>query len=490
MEVIHESDPTAVDKTLEIVRNGGVVMLGLSGFFTLICAPTKAGSEKMEEIKQRRKGEKIFSACVGELDNLLQIIEKDSIPSGIQINPHVMEMFPPCQINVKITNDKDFNSIMVRDGALQGFILDNGHPCREYFKALEKGLLGYQDENMTNGKTYSAILGTSANVSGVGTITKWEDATVFCKEKEISLGIHFDHDKTMRLDSITIFRVRSDSFIPIRQGTMFHDIQDRLHVRAVTTITRFTGHIFNTLCDIGGDETIDGFYQVFRLIINNERKDTMNRSNLKRFLNSSKEILHETSTMSSRSFIAWLTNSQDSLGLDSLTNEDIHALFHLLDEDNDQQVSFPEFMHFLEYTHEEISPQLKALKHKFVQIMRHHLNQYTRAIPEPNDEAFTLDDAIKVYQMIDRDGGISLSKEELHSFLWSASNSEKMSEAELDVLYDFMKTKEVVDEITFLEFLQFLDIETSTNGRKRNTIEGDDDEYTRSCFGICCIKCK
>jgi len=196
----------------------------------------------------------------------------------------------------------------------------------------------------------------------------------------------------------------------------------------------FKRRVLNSLNTIGGALSIDGLYEVFKSIDEVDDNGTLDRAELKLFMEN-----------------ASLASGGD-MSEDKRIDSDI--LFDHIDVSSDGKISFIEFILYLEDVHgDNFSPQIKLLQDKA-----------RRAVGNASGKDFshleklTLHGLKEIFKNIDNDNNMTLSKEELTEFL--CETNEVMSDVELDVFFRFMDIDND-GRITFEEFIAFLDAKDS-----------------------------
>ncbi len=434
-------------EALKLMREGQIIMVELPNVFILIVAPTKEGCEKLEVMKKRPKGEMNFGVCIGDLEKFANVIERDSLPLAMKGGYSYFEYFEQSHMNVVVTKDKSFNSIMVRDGTLQGFLSRNGSPHRSLFRFLENGLADKAEKDIIGGKFFSSVAGTSCNYYHEGSITEWEKAYEFGLENKISLAISCKHDDNRERDvgSYSIFKIRHNSIAALRRGPIYRNIVKNPKMKEI--LVSFAKETIERLGLLDAKEmTINDFYDVFQEI---DFKNTgwLDRSELKRFLG----------------FL-----SSDT----TLEEKEVDTLFSAIDVSGDGQISFPEFFSFLEHGYEGKSDPMKHLESKFVKVMQGRVNR----VMGTRDKPMTLDILIKVFKSADTNNDSSLTKDELATFL---GETEAVSAIELDVLFEFMDeaSNGVIDFVELFRFLEDcteMDGDVNNMSRRHMTQKGSD----------------
>lgn len=194
----------------------------------------------------------------------------------------------------------------------------------------------------------------------------------------------------------------------------------------------FRKRVLNSLNEMGGNLSIDGLYEVFKSIDGIDGNGTLDRVELRLFLEK-----------------ASLAGDEVKKHIDS------DILFDDIDVSRDGKIQFVEFILYLEDIHgEDFSPQIKLLQEKSRRAVGNAVGKGFTSFEE-----LTQDDLKQVFKNIDDDNSMSLCKEELRQFLHT--NDVVMSVVELDVFYRFMDADEE-GGIDFSEFITFLKVQDST----------------------------
>jgi Ca2+-binding EF-hand superfamily protein len=415
-------------------------MIELPNVFCLLTLPNKHACEGMETVKNRPKGKKNFGVCIGHLENFVNLIEEGAMPLAMRSNriDH-FELFKNSHLNVIMTEDRDFNTIMVRDGSLQGYLSAEGSPHRKLFKYLEDGLKDMADLEMFNGKAYTAVAGTSANISHQGSITEWDDAKEFGAKTKIPLVIRRDSEenRNARLGSYTSFKIRQKEISVLRYGSIFKEIINQPKLQRVLssfakgTIDRLS------LLDVGGT-SINELYKRFQST--HKYKDGfLERDELGVFLNK---------------LVAVDGDAVNGAELDTFYNASAIV------EDRGG-ISFSRFIVFVDNTYEGKSPQLRLLESKVSRVFGAKVQSVIKRKDE--NALLTVDNLSEVFRFWDRfrDRAVeSVGKHEIVAFLsMDDSNDdvdEYVSSVEMEVLFEFMREEEN-GVISFDELLRFLE---------------------------------
>lgn len=423
----------------------------------------------MEAIKGRPKGKKNFGFCVGYLDSFFHIIEQSDFPASMRGSCDHLSNFEQSHVNVVISNDKSFNTIIVRDGTVQGWISAEGSPIREFLKKIEASLIGYNDINMLNGKYYSAVIGTSANRSGEGTITEWAKAKEFGEEKGITLIIRFDRDPRQKLGSFSIYKLRHDTLKTMRKGVMQKERKDDVNVRAYRV-----GLVQNILSDLNLDNGNMSLQQLYQAFLSVNKNGYVEKNLFYKFIS---KIEGETSLMKKKYFLSKSnkmkkyflikTNKMKKKYFLSKSNKikkkDIEILFNAIDFNDDQILSFRDIAQFLDdaYIGETSSP-LNDFQETFARSFRNLIRKKSRKIyneVKPEEEMISIDLFIQAFQSFDLVDDMSLSKEELVTILNSEGitmNGNDFSLVDVELLFALINPDEY-DSFKLDEIYRYLE---------------------------------
>lgn len=223
---IHISEPTAIPAVIEALRsNNPRVMLQMPTVHTLIAPPTQAGIQALNSTKNRLPA-KNYGSAIGSLSRFHALGDPDRLPNEFK-NAESLRLLEGAFIRLKVTNPH-FNSTAIRGGTHQGLLLPQG-PHRALLSELEEALHSVAEPELFAGKTYSAPLCTSANLSGdpLGSITDESRARDFFNTQEIPLWIRCD-SATGEAGSYPIFAFDGNQGSIERDGPGRREIQARL----------------------------------------------------------------------------------------------------------------------------------------------------------------------------------------------------------------------------------------------------------------------
>lgn len=223
---IHISEPSAIPAVIEVLRSSNPrVMLQMPAVHTLIAPPTQAGIQALNSTKNRLPA-KNYGSAIGSLSRFHALGAPEHLPSEFK-NAESLSVLEGAFIRLKVTNP-NFNSSAIRGGTHQGLLLPQGMH-RTLLCELEEALRPLAESELFAGKTYSAPLCTSANLSGdpLGSITDDSRAREFFNLQEIPLWIRCD-SATGETGSYPIFAYDGDQGSIERDGPGRREIQARL----------------------------------------------------------------------------------------------------------------------------------------------------------------------------------------------------------------------------------------------------------------------
>lgn len=294
---------------------------------------------------------------------------------------------------------------------------------REFFTSLEAGLAGHNEPGLLGGKDYSAPLITSCNENGKGTIVEWKLAEEFGKAKGIPLMIRAIEGggATNGKGSYPVVELRKDSFRILRRGVGIDDLVSRDAVSELRT--SFVKHILETAGLLGDELSLTGLLGLFKSI------DVDNSGYLDE---------EEMGKLFSRL-------AECSGG--SLSPKDSTAVFAAIDFNSDGQISFAEFLRFLNEAHDgaKIS-QMIALERKFVEAFESRMLKTTGSADISDAGAF-----ISAFEDIDLDKDGTVDKTEFRMFLQGDDcygeekkdqDDKALTELELEVLFSLIDVDE------------------------------------------------
>lgn len=204
-----------------------VVMIQLPSVFALLAAPNADGVRWLNAAKSRLPN-KTYSSCIGEVQRFYDMVMPGSLPPELD-SVDALRSLTGAILRVTVAPE-EFNSVTVRAGTHQALLLDGPHG--ELFNAIEAGLRDAVEPELFAGRTVSAPLGSSANISGHpdGSITTWERAWAFGKERGVPLVVRCEFADD-RQASPTILALLRDRVTVERAGPHPEQLLSRLPPR-------------------------------------------------------------------------------------------------------------------------------------------------------------------------------------------------------------------------------------------------------------------
>jgi len=363
---------------------------------------------------------------IGEAQNFLNIVEEGTIPNDLRDPTKFEKLFQLGHVNCIVNPDESYNTIVVRDGTVQGCLISNEYSkeYRDFFKQAEKGLVGHNDQSLIGGKTYCATLATSANMHGQGNITDRAKAVDFGKSRGIKLCINFK-PKSDNLDfgAYSIFKFRPDSIQVIRKGASHNKIMKSPAMSNMRV--QFAKKTIEELADIMTEDVdINTVHSIY-----------------KQFDANDDEGLDENEF---NSFVKHLKG----VHIENISEKDAKALFKAIDIDSNGSISFLEFVHFLEDAYDGYSPHLKKLVSKFIDVVRKRA-----AVSDSVSVTDNVQHILKAFEIIDTDKSDSCERPEFGAFLENGG----FTKTEVDVLFELIDMTHNGDgSISFTELIAFL----------------------------------
>lgn len=226
MREIEIQDSRSADTVVAALREN-VVMIQLPSVFALLAAPNGDGVRWLNAAKSRLPN-KIYSSCTGDIERFYAMVMPRTLPPELD-SVAGLATLTGAILRVVIA-EPDFNTATVRAGTHQSLVLDGPH--RQLFQAIEAGLSDACDLPLFAGRTVSAPLGSSANISGHpdGSITTWERAYAFGNERGIPLVVRSEFADD-RQASPTILALLRDRVTVERAGPHPEQLLSQLPAR-------------------------------------------------------------------------------------------------------------------------------------------------------------------------------------------------------------------------------------------------------------------
>jgi tRNA A37 threonylcarbamoyladenosine synthetase subunit TsaC/SUA5/YrdC len=226
MQVIHISEPGAVDAAVEAIRSHAI-LVQLPTVYVLLAPATHEGASWLDEAKQRQP-HKNYGTAIGDVERFYEMITPGTLApeldGGTRLNV-LTGAFIRCTVAAP-----EYDSVTVRAGTHQGVLLPAPH--RGLFMAIERGLADMADPAIMAGHTYTAPLCTSCNMSGHpdGSIVHWRRARQFAIERNIPLVVRGDA-AVGQAGSYPIFALSADAVSIERDGPRLEELKAALPAR-------------------------------------------------------------------------------------------------------------------------------------------------------------------------------------------------------------------------------------------------------------------
>lgn len=181
-----------------------VVLVELSRVFALIAPPTIAGVTILNQVKNRLPG-KYYGTVMGSVSKFIASAQQETLPDAFKKEPTELTFLEDSFIRLKVAN-RSISNPVISEGTHQALFLPGGH-TRDFFVFLENHFLDKIGNIFSPNSKYSAVLCTSANLSGdtFGAITELETAREFAKNRNVELLIRSPDSNSQEKGSYPIF---------------------------------------------------------------------------------------------------------------------------------------------------------------------------------------------------------------------------------------------------------------------------------------------
>lgn len=187
MEEIQEDDRGLFAASMSALDKFPVIMLQFPEVFALMAPPNKEGVEALNRAKKRLP-EKYYSSLVGKDSSFFRLT--GPLPYYLP-EQNARLLLEGAIVRIRMGEENQDSSLCCR-GTHQGLLYRNGH-LRQLFSAMEEAFLPLVNLDFYFGKSYSAALCTSANISGKQeSITDLNTARDFGNNAGIPLLIRSD----------------------------------------------------------------------------------------------------------------------------------------------------------------------------------------------------------------------------------------------------------------------------------------------------------
>jgi tRNA A37 threonylcarbamoyladenosine synthetase subunit TsaC/SUA5/YrdC len=226
MREVHISDPDTVNAVIDTLRHD-VVMLQMPTVFVLLAPPNSDGVERLDRTKIRLPN-KNYGTALGDLESFYAMALPGTLPPELD-SVERMKVLSGAFIRITVV-PSNFNSAMVRNGTVQGLLLEGPH--RELFKAVEASFKDMVEPSLVGGHRFAAPLCTSANISGHpdGSIVSWNQAYAFGVERNIPLVVRCESEEGL-VGSYPIFWLQRDRVRIERDGPRMEELKAALPAR-------------------------------------------------------------------------------------------------------------------------------------------------------------------------------------------------------------------------------------------------------------------
>jgi tRNA A37 threonylcarbamoyladenosine synthetase subunit TsaC/SUA5/YrdC len=214
---IYVDDALVVSEAISVFESlFPVILIELPSVYALIAPPTSKGVEALHQAKQRIGG-KFYGTAIGSLDLFMQAAKTDSLPDAFKNEKRNLDYLEGAFIRLVFT-DESISTPVIASGTHQALLLPSGS-LRDFFTAMEAYGKDCTDNMIFPDLSYTALLCTSANISGhpEGSITEFDKARSFALDRNISLFIRMG-ESTPKGGSFPIFSFRNNQCKLARNG--------------------------------------------------------------------------------------------------------------------------------------------------------------------------------------------------------------------------------------------------------------------------------
>jgi hypothetical protein len=200
-------------------------MIQLPTVQALVAPATALGIRALNETKKRLP-QKHYGSAIGSAEKFFSLAEDYSLSKTL-MEPSILKGLQGAFIRLKVA-PTEFSSPVVAQGTHQGLLLQEG-AHRAFFQTLEEAFAAHSEPELFAGKTFSALLCTSANLSGdpLGSITEEYRAFQFAKQTGISLWVR-SQLKSEKKGSYPILFFENHTVSVERTGPEFERILESL----------------------------------------------------------------------------------------------------------------------------------------------------------------------------------------------------------------------------------------------------------------------
>jgi tRNA A37 threonylcarbamoyladenosine synthetase subunit TsaC/SUA5/YrdC len=187
MKEIDIQDSSLFEEAMQAFEENPVILIQFPDVCGLMALPNQIGVNGLNQTKNRLSG-KYYGSVIGSAEKFFGMQEDfERLPYLKGADDY--KLLEGSILRLRISGP-ELNSAAVFEGTHQSLLFKEG-PIRSLFRKLERAFEPIADASVFGGKSFSAPLCTSANISGHenGSIVDLEIARVFGKQKGIPLLI-------------------------------------------------------------------------------------------------------------------------------------------------------------------------------------------------------------------------------------------------------------------------------------------------------------
>ena len=187
MREVDIQDSSVFEEAMWAFEESPVILIQFPDVFGLMAMPNQIGVNGLNQTKDRLPG-KYYGSVVGSAENFFGM-QKDYENLPYLKDAEDFRLLEGSILRVRI-DGPEINSAAVCEGTHQSLLFKEG-PIRLLFQKLEKAFEPIADSSLFGGRSFSAPLCTSANISGHenGSIEDLDVVRTFGRQKRIPLLI-------------------------------------------------------------------------------------------------------------------------------------------------------------------------------------------------------------------------------------------------------------------------------------------------------------
>ena len=187
MKEIDIQDSSVFEGVMKAFDENPVILIQFPDVFGLMAIPNQIGVKGLDQTKNRLPG-KYYGSVVGRVEKFFGL-QEDSERLPFLKGPGDFKLLEGSILRVRI-DGSEINSAAVCEGTHQSLLFKEG-PIRSLFQKLEEAFEPIADSSLFGGRSFSAPLCTSANISGHenGSIVDLDVVRTFGRQKRIPLLI-------------------------------------------------------------------------------------------------------------------------------------------------------------------------------------------------------------------------------------------------------------------------------------------------------------